>query len=698
MNARKVCACLTIAAALMGCGSDDDSKQGAGGSSGASGNGNAGTGGASDAGASGASDGELSRAVVVKTYAANLAAGYNDAVQDEKDFKVVVDKFLADPTQKKLEAARTSLARSARSLHADRGRALYDGPIDVDPPNNEGLVNSWPLDEAYIDYTTTLDEQGDPVVDETVGIINRPDLLPNITAAGLDELNAAGGDENISAGYHAVEFLLWGQALNETGPGERPASDYDPDGPRANAERRGQYLSVAIDGIIGHLQDVADGWTPTAEYRVGFEAAPDESLTKIFTGLAKFSKGELAGERIRAAYVSKERHDQHDCFSSKTLTDYTRDAIGIQNMYLGNYESHDGPGLDELVRAVDPEEDAKLQELLQASIDAIQAIPEPFEDSIAGADTSPGRKAIQAAINALSAQGDEFGIAAAKLGLSIMVDDPGRMIARRTLACLLVAASGCSGGAAPNVEAELGPADPNSGGDATTLDKTSQAFTNSLHGLSAEQDDAFSFGHSTFNKNWVTAPATTGGMDGLGPRFNARACSSCHSKDGRSAPFDSSNGLLGLLFRLSIPGTAENGGPNPDPVYGDQLRPRAILGVPVDGTPHVDYVETPGSYGDGETYSLQTPSYSVSDWSYGAPGDDLMISPRTGPAVIGLGLLEAVPEAEILANVHSTGQERRARRAQLRVGRSRSGDGARALRMEGQSADDDATVRRCVPG
>ena len=398
---------------MMGCGSDETSPRGTAGGS------NQG-----DAGASGGANEEVTRSQVVKTYAANLEHGYDDAVQDAKDFKVVVDEFLASPTEKHLAAARTSWLASRAHYMLTEGARFYDGPIDVDPPNNEALINSWPLDEAYIDYTTTLDDQGQPVVDESVGIINMPKVLREITAEGLDELNAAGGDENISAGYHAVEFLLWGQALEDTGPGKRPASDYDRDGPRANADRRAQYLTVAVDGIISHLQDVADGWKPSAEYRVGFEAAPNDSLTKIFTGLAKFSKGELAGQRIRAAYKSKERHDQHDCFSSKTLTDYTRDAIGVQNMYLGKYEDHDGPGLDELVRAVDPAEDAKLQSLLQASIDALQAIPEPFEASIAGADSSPGRKAIQAAIQALSDQGDEFGVAAAKLGLTITVDDP----------------------------------------------------------------------------------------------------------------------------------------------------------------------------------------------------------------------------------------------------------------------------------
>jgi putative iron-regulated protein len=397
MSARTVCACVAVAAGMIGCGSDDT---------------------AANTGVT------VTRAEVVKTYSENLEAGYTDSVQDEKDFKAVVDAFLAAPTESNLTKARTSWLASRAHYMLTEGGRFYDGPIDVYPPNNEALVNSWPLDEAYIDYTSTLNAKGDPVVDETVGIINMPSVLKNITAAGLDDLNAAGGDENISAGYHAVEFLLWGQALKETGPGERPASDYDPSGPRSNADRRAQYLTVAIDGIIGHLQDVADGWTPTADYRVGFEASPDDSLTKIFTGLAKFSKGELGSQRIGAAYKSKERHDQHDCFSSETLTDYTRDAIGIQNMYLGIYGDKDGPGLNDLVHAVDPAEDAKLQALLQASVDAIKAIPAPFEASIAGADSSPGRQAISAALNALSAQGDEFGVAASKLGLTITVDDP----------------------------------------------------------------------------------------------------------------------------------------------------------------------------------------------------------------------------------------------------------------------------------
>ena len=362
----------------------------------------------------------VSRADVVRTYARNLAQGYADSVDDQNAFKDVVTTFLANPDEESLAAARASWLASRAHYMLTEGARFYDGPIDVDPPNNEALLNSWPLDEAYIDYTT--DALGK--VNETVGVVNDPSMLKDITADGLDALNAKGGDTDISAGYHAVEFLLWGQALKDVGPGERPASDYDLNGPRPNPDRRGQYLMVAVDGIIGHLSDVRDAWAPTADYRVAFEADPAASLTKIFTGLAKFSKGELGSQRIGAAYMSKERRDQHDCFSSETLVDYERDARGIQAMYFGKYGDNDGPGLDDLVRAADPAIDKKLSDMIQASIDAIVAIPKPFEAAIAGDDDSQGRVAIKTALDALSAQGDEFGAAAAALGLSITVDDP----------------------------------------------------------------------------------------------------------------------------------------------------------------------------------------------------------------------------------------------------------------------------------
>ena len=196
------------------------------------------------------------------------------------------------------------------------------------------------------------------------------------------------------------------------------------DGPRANADRRAAYLRVAVEGIGQNLSAVRDAWSPSADYRREFSQDADLSLTKIFTGLAKFSKGELGSQRIGAAYTSKERHDQHDCFSSETLRDYERDARGIQAMYLGNYGDNDGPGLDELVRAVDPDLDAEIQRDLQASIAAIVAIPRPFEDAIAGDDDSPGRAAIRTALDALDAQAQALADGALALGYTIQVEDP----------------------------------------------------------------------------------------------------------------------------------------------------------------------------------------------------------------------------------------------------------------------------------
>ena len=364
---------------------------------------------------------EVSRSVVVKNYAANLYAAYSDSVDDELAFQTDVEAFLAAPTDTTLRTARDSWLASREHYMLTEGARFYDGPIDVDPPNHEALINSWPLDEAFIDYASK-----DGVVNEDVGIVNMPDVLPEITSEGLASLNGSDDEpENVSVGYHAVEFLLWGQALNDSGPGERPAADYVIGGASKNPDRRADYLKVAVEGIISDLTAVRDAWKPTASYRVDFENDFNlaKSLTHIFTGLAKFSKGELGSQRIGAAYESKHRHDQHDCFSSETLVDYERDALGVQAMYLGKYGDNDGAGLDELVKAADPKLDADLKKKLQASVDAIKAIPTPFEDAIAGDDDSPGRKAIGAALTALSAQGDAFGAAAAALGLTIQVDD-----------------------------------------------------------------------------------------------------------------------------------------------------------------------------------------------------------------------------------------------------------------------------------
>jgi CxxC motif-containing protein (DUF1111 family) len=196
-----------------------------------------------------------------------------------------------------------------------------------------------------------------------------------------------------------------------------------------------------------------------------------------------------------------------------------------------------------------------------------------------------------------------------------------------------------------------------SGGSDSVYDTTQGAYANPDSDLTDAELGLFNLGHTFFDQNWVTAPATTDDIDGLGPLFNQRSCSACHSHDGRSPPFDTQGHLLGLLFRLSIPGQDAHGGPLGDPTYGTQLRPNGILTIAGDGTPKIAYTEMPGTYGDGTSYSLQVPSYSVEHWNYGPPAAGLLISVRTAPFDIGLGLLEAIPESDILANVRPSDRD-----------------------------------------
>ncbi|HEX6837619.1 MAG TPA: di-heme oxidoredictase family protein, partial [Polyangia bacterium] len=183
------------------------------------------------------------------------------------------------------------------------------------------------------------------------------------------------------------------------------------------------------------------------------------------------------------------------------------------------------------------------------------------------------------------------------------------------------------------------------GGEGTIFDEGAEALLYPARNLSQAHRGPFQLGDGIFNRNWAPAPATPQGNDGLGPTFNALSCSGCHPNNGRGAPpVTSDEPFLALLLRLSVPGSDPHGGPNPDPAYGDQLETQAILGVPAEGTPHVTYTEQPGSYGDGEAYSLRAPSYSVDGLAFGAFAAGEMFSPRVAPELVGVGLLQAIPE------------------------------------------------------
>jgi CxxC motif-containing protein (DUF1111 family) len=186
------------------------------------------------------------------------------------------------------------------------------------------------------------------------------------------------------------------------------------------------------------------------------------------------------------------------------------------------------------------------------------------------------------------------------------------------------------------------------GGDGTIFDSGDESFAYPARNLSEAYRDPFQIGDGIFNRNWAPVPGPQGN-DGLGPTYNAISCSTCHVNNGRGAPPENAGDpFLGLLVRLSAPGTDAHGGPMPDPSYGDQLQPYGIFGVPGEGTPAVSYVEVPGAYADGTAYSLRAPTYSIASLAFGALDPNVMMSPRLAPQTIGLGLLEAVDQATIL--------------------------------------------------
>lgn len=188
------------------------------------------------------------------------------------------------------------------------------------------------------------------------------------------------------------------------------------------------------------------------------------------------------------------------------------------------------------------------------------------------------------------------------------------------------------------------------GGATTVFESGPRAFMLSARNLSESNESEFFVGNSFFNKNWVIAPSSTTARDGLGPTFNARSCSACHFKDGRGRPpLDSDEPMLSMLVRLSVPGVDEHGGPRPEPNYGGQLQPEAIPGVTPEGQARVSWQELPGSYADGEPFSLREPTLELVELGFGPLAEDAMLSARVAPQMIGLGLLEALPEATILA-------------------------------------------------
>ena len=347
--------------------------------------------------------------VVARHYATLVHANYADALSAAKDMQAAINAFVKAPSAEGLEKARKAWLEAREFYGQTEAFRFYGGPID-DDKGPEGQINAWPLDEAYIDYV-----EGKP----KAGLINNTKF--KITKAHLKSQNEKGGEENIATGWHAIEFLLWGQDVSETGPGNRSFEDFV-DGKKANADRRRQYLSVATDLLIDDLTTVTQAWAPGQKnYRARFEKGGRESVRKIIVGLGSLSRGELAGERMEVALNSQDQEDEHSCFSDNTHRDALTNAKGIQNVWLGQYQRRNGsllqgPGVKALVATKDAALADKTTAQIAQSVKGAEAIPTPFDRAIIKG--SAGRPVIEQTIASLVEQSKFLVSSANAVGIS----------------------------------------------------------------------------------------------------------------------------------------------------------------------------------------------------------------------------------------------------------------------------------------
>ena len=362
---------------------------------------------------------------VLKNYADIAQAGYADSLETAKTMQLAVTEFLSSPTEPNLRAARAAWI-AARPAYMQTEAYRFGNPI-VD--EWEGMVNAWPLDEGLIDYVAEVYGDESPENDLYVAnVIKNVSLslggkkidTSKITKELLaDTLQEAGGVEaNVATGYHAVEFLLWGQDLHgtEAGAGERPATDYDVKNcSNGNCARRAEYLSTVTELLLDDLEWMADQWEPGGEARKAVMDAGDEGgLAVVMTGLGSLSYGELAGERIKLGLMVHDAEEEHDCFSDNTHAAHFFNALGIHNVYTGRYRRADGsvvsgPSISDLIKAKDPKVDAEVVKALDATMDAmntiyLRALTTESYDQMIGEGNDEGNKVVRDVVDALLVQ------------------------------------------------------------------------------------------------------------------------------------------------------------------------------------------------------------------------------------------------------------------------------------------------------
>jgi putative iron-regulated protein len=381
---------------------------------------------------------------VIETYANVAEAIYTDSLTTAKALQTAIDAFLASPTEETLAAARTAWKAARVPYQQSEGYRFGNSIVD----DWEGRVNAWPLDEGLIDYVdaksygATSDENptyaANVIANKEIQVGKDKVDASKITVDVIKSLQEAGGVEsNVAIGYHAIEFLLWGQDLNGTGPGagDRKATDYDTAKcTNGNCDRRRDYLKSATELLVADLEEIVAAWGKDGDARKdvsGKEA--NEGLATILTGLGSLSYGELAGERIKLGLILHDPEEEHDCFSDNTHNSHYYDEQGMIAIYNGSYKATDGKvtegaSLAAYAKEKAPKEAAAAEAAFAKADAAVTVLKKRADggteayDQMIGEGNAEGNKVVQDVVDSLVGQARAVEALVAALGLKIEIE------------------------------------------------------------------------------------------------------------------------------------------------------------------------------------------------------------------------------------------------------------------------------------
>ena len=343
----------------------------------------------------------------IDAYIDLVFTSYKKTVEDAKLMQQAIDAFLGSPSDATLAAARKAWIDARPAYLKTEAFRFYDGPID----KVEGEINSWPMNEAYIDYV-----EGKP----DAGIINDPKF--KLEVVGLEAVNQKQDEADVTTGWHAIEFLLWGQDLSATGPGNRPYTDYIAG--QGNNDRRREYLKLVTDQLVVEFQELQEAWEleEANSYANKLKAMPErEVIGRMVNGMAILAGFEFMSERLAVALDSGDQEDEHSCFSDNTKRDFIYDLAGIKQVWTGDSEGKTRSGLDELVRSQDAAMADHIDGLLADTEAKIAALGDPWDQVLAKPKGSPERNAAEAVVTALQTLGSSLKDAGNKLGVLVLI-------------------------------------------------------------------------------------------------------------------------------------------------------------------------------------------------------------------------------------------------------------------------------------